>query len=91
LTGIAFGPLFILPLFIVALQMSLRARRNGQRIIIAAIISTTIIAPITISGSGFDIMWRTMPKRAPSGSKAMPHFGHLPGPAWRTSLCIGQM
>jgi hypothetical protein len=24
-----------------------------------------------------------------SGSRAMPHFGHAPGPSWRTSGCIG--
>jgi hypothetical protein len=26
-----------------------------------------------------------------SGSSAMPHFGQVPGPAWRTSGCIGHV
>ena len=28
---------------------------------------------------------------AATGSSAMPHFGQLPGPIWRTSGCIGQV
>ena len=31
------------------------------------------------------------PRVAASGSRAMPHFGQLPGPGWRTSGCIGQV
>ena len=26
-----------------------------------------------------------------TGSRAMPHFGHVPGPIWRISGCIGQV
>ena len=28
---------------------------------------------------------------APTGSRNMPHFGHFPGPACRTSGCMGQV
>ena len=45
----------------------------------AAAISATITAAMMARCNGLLSMCRSMPKRVPSGSKAMPHFGHLPG------------
>ena len=45
---------------------------------IMAIIAT-MIAAMTASIKGLFVTCRIMPNLAPSGSKAMPHFGHFPG------------
>jgi len=60
-------------------------------IIIAAAITPTISAAIMIMWVGLLIMWRSMAKRVPAGSSAIPQWAHLPELACRTSRCIGQM
>ena len=61
----------------------------------AIIISAPMIASITMAMAaiciGLDTMWRTIAKRVPSGSSAMPHVGQVPGVDWRTARCIGHV
>jgi hypothetical protein len=68
----------------------LAAPRNQRSIIIDAAITVIIKTAITMRCSGLLVMCRNNPNRVPSGSKAMPHFGHLPGFGCRMSECIGQ-
>jgi hypothetical protein len=51
---------------------------------------TAIITPAMMDMCSGVSMWRSNANRVPSGSKAMPHCGHLPGPDARTLRCIGQ-
>ncbi len=50
-----------------------------QRIIMITTMTATMIATMMMTIKGLFTMCRSMPKRAPSGSKSMPHFGHFPG------------
>ena len=51
----------------------------------------TITAAMTAMCIGLDSMCRTIAKRVPSGTSAMPHFGQAPGVACLTVGCIGHV
>src|SRR5215207_1262027 len=66
---------------IAACRLRPRAARTREFIIhriIKTAMMASISAAITVRCKGLLIMCRSMPKRVPSGSRSMPHFGHLP-------------
>jgi len=67
------------------------AQQRHSSIIMTAAMTATITTAITARCIGLEIMCRRIANRVPSGTSAMPHFGHGPDPDWRTALCIGQV
>lgn len=66
------------------------AERDHSSIIMSPAMNATMATAITARCNGLENMCRRIANRAPSGTSAMPHFGHEPDVDWRTARCIGQ-
>ena len=67
------------------------AAADHRNIIINAAIIVTMTTAMTAMCMGLDNMCRTMAKRVPSGSSAMPQLGQVPGIDCLTALCMGHV